>query len=217
MFNQNKNLTRAPPGVNIPPLRDIRHSSETALDIDMKLLVPYGTIILRLPWKFCANRKKNLWENDVLVTSCHAILGHKWTKIRSVVDCSILKQIANKNRQIEGNQILYKMAILVFRNFGFLPQKNPKTNCLEKNISKPELFEIFKKNGIYVGDLHVLSLHGKFQVIPFIFDHQMAPLSVQCHDVKILNHNFWRFWTSYTKINYTFGILRQTCTRFMCF
>ena len=23
------------------------------------------------------------------MTSCHAILGHKWTKIRSVVDCSI--------------------------------------------------------------------------------------------------------------------------------
>ena len=38
-------LTRAPPGVNITPLRDIRHSSETVLDIDMKLSVPYGITI----------------------------------------------------------------------------------------------------------------------------------------------------------------------------
>ena len=30
------------------------------------------------------------------------------------------------------------------------------------------------------------------------FGHQMAPLSVQCHDVKIFHHNFWRFWTLYS-------------------
>ena len=53
----------------------------------------------------------------MMMMSCHAILGHKWTKIRSVVDCSILKQIANEKRQIEGNQILYKMAISVFAKF----------------------------------------------------------------------------------------------------
>ena len=103
-------------GVNItPPPPDIRHSSETVLDIDMKLSVPYGTTILRLPWKFCANRTKNFWENDVLVTSCYAILGHKWTKMRSVVDCSILKQIANEKRRVEGNQI----------QIGFLNHKIP--------------------------------------------------------------------------------------------
>ena len=38
-------LTRAPPGGKYYPLRDIRHSSETVLDIDMKLSIPYGTTI----------------------------------------------------------------------------------------------------------------------------------------------------------------------------
>ena len=57
-------LTRAPPGegVNITPLRDIHHSSKTVRDIDMKLSVPYGTTILRLTWKFCANQTENFEE-----------------------------------------------------------------------------------------------------------------------------------------------------------
>ena len=38
--------------------------------------------------------------------------------------------------------------------------------------------------------LHVISLHAKFQVIPSIFDHHMAPLSVQCHDVINFNRTF---------------------------
>ena len=40
-------FTRAPPGGGLlhTPLRDIRHSSETVLDIDIKLSVPYGTKI----------------------------------------------------------------------------------------------------------------------------------------------------------------------------
>ena len=70
---------------------------------------------------------ENFCENDVLVTSCHAILGPKCTKIKSVADCSILKQIANEKRQNEGNQILYKMAISVLGNFVFLTRKIPKT------------------------------------------------------------------------------------------
>ena len=41
-----RGLTRAPPGGKYyPPFRDIRHSSEMVLDIDMKLSVPYGTTI----------------------------------------------------------------------------------------------------------------------------------------------------------------------------
>ena len=73
------------------------------------------------------------------------------------------------------------MAISVFRNFGFLTPKIPKIDFSEKKYIKNLTFLKFsKKNGIYAGDLHVVSLHDKIQVIPFIFYHQMAPLSVHC-------------------------------------
>ena len=111
----------------------------------MKPSVPYGTTILRLPWKCCAKRRKNFWENDVLVTLCHAILDHKRRKISSVVDCSILKQITNEKDQIEGNQILYKMAISVFRSFGFL---NPKIPKIIKKYPKPNFLKFSKKRNI---------------------------------------------------------------------
>ena len=75
--------------------------------------------MLHLHRKFCENGTKNVRENDVLVTSCHAILGKKWTKVRSAVDFSILKQITNKKRQNEGKQISYNMAISFFQNFEF--------------------------------------------------------------------------------------------------
>ena len=119
------------------------------------------------------------------MTSYHAGLGHKWTKIRYVVDCSILKQIVKEKRQIEGNQILYKMTISISRTFGVLTPKIPKMFFL---IPKPN-FKKKLKTGINVGDLHGVILYGKFQVIPSIFGHQAAPLSVQCHDVKMFHHN----------------------------
>ena len=49
------------------------------------------------------------------------------------------------------------------------------------NITPKPIYKI--KNGIYVGDLNVLSLQAKFQVIPSIFNHQMTPLNVQLCDV----------------------------------
>ena len=48
-------------------------------------------------------------------------------------------------------------------------------------------------DGIYVIDLRVTSLHVKLQVIPSIFDYQIAQLSLQCTDVLNFNRNFWRF------------------------
>ena len=33
----------------------------------------------------------------------------------------------------------------------------------------------------------MIILHGKHESIPFIFDHQMAPLSVSCHAIIHFN------------------------------
>ena len=60
-----------------PPLLDFLDSSKTAADIDVELSLPLPASILRLPPKFKEKLSRPFLENDVLVTSCFAILGKK--------------------------------------------------------------------------------------------------------------------------------------------
>ena len=62
-------------GQILPPLENIRDNLRTTYDIATKLSVPYRTSIWHLVWKFCQIWLENFWENDVLVTSCYAILS----------------------------------------------------------------------------------------------------------------------------------------------
>ena len=74
--------------------------------------------------------------------------------------------------------------------------KSEQKSIVERLIFTRDEMEVsstpsLQKTGVYVGELHLVSLHGKFQLTPSIFGHQMAPLSVQCHDVKNFHHNFF--------------------------
>ena len=61
-----------------------------------------------------------------------------------------MKQTANRKRQLNANQILYKMAISDFQNFEFLTPKNKKIYYFQKNFCKTIFFPNFQKNGRYV-------------------------------------------------------------------
>ena len=54
------------------------------------------------------------------VTSLHATFGRKLTKLRGSVEDVVFNENANEKHQKTQNEKLYKMAIWVFQNFGFL-------------------------------------------------------------------------------------------------
>ena len=63
------------------------------------------------------------------VTSLHATFGRKLAKLRGSVEDAVFNENANGKYQKTENEKLYKMAISVFQNFGFLPLKFKKI-CL---------------------------------------------------------------------------------------
>ena len=54
------------------------------------------------------------------VTSLHATFGRKLAKFRGSVEDAVFNENANEKHQKMQNEKLYKMAISVFQNFGFL-------------------------------------------------------------------------------------------------
>ena len=53
------------------------------------------------------------------VTSLHATSGRNLTKLRGSVEETFLNGYANEKHQMTFNDKLYKMAISIFRVFGF--------------------------------------------------------------------------------------------------
>ena len=67
------------------------------------------------------------------VTSLHATFGRKLAKLRGCVEDAIFNENANvENTKRCKNQKLYKMAISVFQNFGFLTPKMEKIDFFGK-------------------------------------------------------------------------------------
>ena len=54
------------------------------------------------------------------VTSLHATFGRKLAKLRGSVEHVVFHENTNEKHQKTENEKLYKMAISVFQNFGFL-------------------------------------------------------------------------------------------------
>ena len=67
-------------------LRNTRQSSQTMTAIEMTRTVPHNATFWRLLRKSCENWAENDWENNVLMASCRAIFGHKWTNVWPVVN-----------------------------------------------------------------------------------------------------------------------------------
>ena len=57
------------------------------------------------------------------VTSVPATFGRKLAKLRGSVEDAFLNETTNEKHQITYKDILYKIDISVFRNFGFLTPK----------------------------------------------------------------------------------------------
>ena len=60
------------------------------------------------------------------VTSLHATFGRKLDKLRGSVEDAVFDENANRKHQKTYNEKLYRMAISVFQNFGFLTPKIKK-------------------------------------------------------------------------------------------
>ena len=129
-----------------PPLPNIRDNSKTIVDIDVNFGIPYRASIWRLDRKFRHNWLRTFWENDVLMTSCYAILDGKVVNVWKIVSNQAMKQTANGKHSNNANTILHKMDISEFQNFEFLTPKNPKIYFFQKNFWKTICFSKFSKN-----------------------------------------------------------------------
>ena len=66
------------------------------------------------------------------------------------------------------------MALPGFQEFGILTPKKLKFIFLGENHLKNQFLRNLKNHPCVV-HIHVVGLYAKFEVIPSIFDHQMAP------------------------------------------
>ena len=115
------------------------------------------------------------------VTSLHATFGRKLAKLRGSVEDAVFNKNANEKRQKTYNEKLYKMAISVFQNFGFLTPKMSKNRFFWKMIPKIQNIQNFQKTGTYVIHLLVVYQCTKFQVNSSIFDPRMECFCLRKH------------------------------------
>ena len=85
-------------GLFPPSLSKFIDNSKTVLDIDVNLVVDYEASDMRLHRQFGRNQLKTLLDNDVLLTSCHAILI--WKSDKCLTNG---KKSNNKNKQQTKN------------------------------------------------------------------------------------------------------------------
>ena len=67
------------------------------------------------------------------MTSLHATFGRKLAKLRGFVEDAVFDENANGKHQKTYNEKLYKMAISVFQNLGFLTPKISKIDFFWEN------------------------------------------------------------------------------------
>ena len=102
---------------NAPPLANFLNNLKTRADIGTKLTVPYSASIQHPQTWFQRHLLRRFWENGVLVTSCHAILGRNSAKIQMLLECRISKKSATNKHLNMYNRTLYKTAISDFSKF----------------------------------------------------------------------------------------------------
>ena len=108
------------------------------------------------------------------VTSLHAIFGRNLAKLRGSVEEAFLNGNANEKHQMTFNDKLYKMAISVFRVFGFLTPKMSFFNGLKSKSFKISTTK--KTYDRYAIQLLLVYQRAKFQVDSSILDPKWATL-----------------------------------------
>ena len=74
-----------------PHLVNFLNNLKAKSDIDAKLTVRYSASLWHPQTKFQRNLLRSVWENEVLVTSCHAILGRTSANIQMLLERRFLE------------------------------------------------------------------------------------------------------------------------------
>ena len=98
-----------------PPLANFPNNLKTSAYIDAKRTVTYTPSIWHIHTQFQRNPFHFIFlENDVLVTSCHAILGLTIVNINWLLECRVLTQNASNKRRKMPNWTFYKWLSHIF-------------------------------------------------------------------------------------------------------
>ena len=132
-------------------LENFLDNFKTSADINAKQAVSYTASISHIHTQSERNPPKGFWENGVLVTSCHTILGRKTADIQWLLECRVLKRNTGKKRYPKmPNTAFYKMAISDYPYFLFLTPKNQIFDFLKTNPYKIKRFEHIQETGTYM-------------------------------------------------------------------
>ena len=161
-------------GANIAPIATFLNNLKMRANIDAKLTVSYSESIWHIHTEFQRNPSWNVWENDVLVTSCHAISGRKTANFQWLLECRVLKQNASKKTLKDAKLNALRNGYLGLSFFLVGNPTKSKFRFFKNEYLQNQNFQRYPKTGIYSIELYTNYQCTKFEANIFISGCAMA-------------------------------------------